>query len=195
MAARDGMSTVIETLRSWTEAGTADYAVAGVTYWTDEQLEAVLDRHRTDVRRDPLRLLSDVNEANVSIYQDYYFEGGYWEDASGGTVVWTVEDSLGANVGTADYTVNYGAGHLRFNADTGGSAYYLSGRRYDLNRAAAEVWRRKAAHVASQVDWQSDNHQIKASQLRQHYMAMAASYEKQAPAQFIRMRRVDLNGA
>lgn len=193
MAARDGMTTVIETLRSWTEAGSADYSIAGVTYWNDEQLQAVLDRCRTDARRTPLQLVSDVNEANVSIYQDYYFDGGHWEEATGGTAVWVVEDSLGANVGTASYAVNYQAGHIRFTSDTGGSAYYLSGRSYDLHRAAAEVWRRKAAHVAGRVDWKSDNHDIKASQLQKQYLAMAVSYEKQAPARFVKMHRADIN--
>jgi len=193
MTARTGMATAIETLRSWTEAGTADYALAGVTYWDGDQLQAVLDRCREDTRRQPLMVVADVNESGVSIYQDYYFDGGHWEEASGGTTVWVVEDSTGANVGTADYTVNYQAGHLRFTADTAGSAYYLTGRRYDLNRAAAEVWRRKAAHVASRTDWQSDNHKVTASQMQKQYLAMAVSYEKQAPARFVRMRRVDIN--
>ena len=193
MTARTGMATVIATLRSWTEAGSADYSVAGVTYWDDESLQAVLDRYRTDSRRASLQLVPEVNESNVSIYQDYYFDGGHWEEAGGGTAVWVVENSLGANIGTADYAVNYQAGHIRFTSDTAGSAYYLSGRQYDLYRAASEVWRRKAAHVAGRIDWKSDNHDIKASQLSKQYLAMAVSYEQQAPARFSRMRRVDIN--
>jgi len=44
MTARDGMTNIIATLRAWTEAGTADYSVAGTTYWDDGQLQDTLDR-------------------------------------------------------------------------------------------------------------------------------------------------------
>src|SRR5690606_26605129 len=130
----------------------------------------------------------------TAVYYDYYAPQGYWEEATGGTAVWQVQDSTGTDPGTANYTVNYESGHIRFTADTGGASYYLTARRYDVHRAAAEVWRRKAANVANRADWSSDNHSVKASQVRQSYLQMASYYEKQAPARVVRLFRGDLNG-
>ena len=44
-AARAGMGTLIETLRGMTDAGTADYTIGATTYWSDDAVQMVLDRH------------------------------------------------------------------------------------------------------------------------------------------------------
>lgn len=193
MTARTGLANLITELRAWTNTSDADYALGSITYWSDDHIQEALDRHRTDIRQQPLMVSPETNESDELVYYDYYVPAGYYEEASGGTAVWTIEDSTGANVGTANYSVNYQAGHIRFTANTLGTTYYLTGRKYDMHRAAAEIWRKKAAHVSERFDWSSDNHRVAASQLYKQYMAMAVDYEKQAPAQFVRMKRGDLN--
>ena len=192
MTARTGMASVITTLRAWAEAGTAEYTLGSETYYTDDHLEDILDRHSELVQRYPMTVLTDYNDNAVAIYLNYVFPGDHWEEATSGTAVWQVEDSTGKNIGTAQYTVNYNQGVITFSADTSGSALYLTGRRYDVKRAASEVWRRKAANVSSRVTWSSDNHRVESGQLYQHYLGMAVSYEKEATARFVRTRRVDV---
>jgi hypothetical protein len=192
MTARDGMTNLIATLRAWTEAGTADYTLAGATYWTDDLVQDTLDRHRTDIHREPLTVEAEYSDGDL-VYHNYYAPMRYYEEAAGGEDVWRIEDAAGSAIGTADYTVNYHAGHIRFTADTAGSARYLVARAYDMHRAAADVWRRKAAHVAGRVDWSTDNHTMKASQMRVHYLEMATYYEGQAVPRMVRLERSDVN--
>ena len=197
MTVRDGMANVILALRAWAEAGTAEYTLTGTTsqtYWSDQHLQDVLDQHREDHYFEVAQVAPREGNTAVAEYYDYYFDGGYWEEASGGTAVWIVQDSTGADAGTANYTINYQTGHIRFTANTLGTAYYLTGRKYDLHRAAAQVWRQKAANVANRYDVSTDNHSLKRSQLSKQYLDMAAYYDKQSPVRFVRMMRVDVNG-
>lgn len=196
MAARDGMANLITTLRAWAEVGTAEYTIVGSTtevYFTDNHLQDILDTHRQNHYRLPLMAAPRQGDDGQADYHDYYFEGGYWEEAETGSTAWEVETSAGSAIGTASYTVNYRAGHIYFSADQLGTAYYLTARSFDMHRAAADVWRRKAANVASRTDWSSDNHSVKASQLRNSYFAMASYYENQAPAKMVRLMRGDVN--
>ena len=48
--ARAGMADIVDTLRGMTDAGVNDYTIAGVPYWSDAQVQRVLDRHRNDFR-------------------------------------------------------------------------------------------------------------------------------------------------
>lgn len=194
MAARDGMITVITRLRSMTDAGTADYSIAGTNYWQDDQLQDVLDGHRADIRREALVLQSDAVSAGSVEYHDYYWRYPNVEAVASGTAAWVVEDSTGADVGTASYEINDRARHIRFTADTEGSAYYLSYRAFDLERAAAEVWEQKAAHVSARYDLKIDNHDMKRSQLREAYLANAREYRRKARPHTSRLFHADYNG-
>jgi len=51
MAARTGMNDLITELRGMTNAGSADTTIAGTAYWSDNQLQAILDRNRFDQDR------------------------------------------------------------------------------------------------------------------------------------------------
>ncbi len=192
MAARAGMGNLITRLRSMTEAGTADYSLAGDTHWSDEQLQGVLDGHRETFVREPLRSEPEyVGDGDLE-YHDYYVEGRRnLEEAAGGSAVWDVEDGSGATLGTANYTVNYEAGHIRVTADTEGSAFYLSGRAYNLERAAADVWERKAAHAAKGYFFQADGASFHREQVYEHCLKMAAHYRGQGGVKVGRLFRSD----
>lgn len=51
---------------------------------------------------------------------------------------------------------------------------------YDVDRAAAEGWRWKAGRVSDRTDIADEAAQIKRSQLYEHCMAMAASFDRRA---------------
>lgn len=191
MTARDGMLNLIDELRARCNAGSADYVVAATTYWADDDLQVTLDRHRCEYVRQSLDA-EPVQMSGSAVYHDYYWRHGDWvEEGTSGTAAWRLEDSAGSVIASG-YTVNYPARHIRFTANTAGSAYYLSYRAYDLDRAAADVWARKASHVTDRFDLSTDNHKLSRRQLHEMYTAQAAYYRRMAPARSVTRTRDDI---
>jgi len=176
--ARTGMSALLTEFRGLAEAGTSEYSVAGTSYWSDDQLQDVLDIHRKDVIFEPLQMYP-VQIAGGSLgYYDYRSSYGYYEATTGGSAVLYLQDSTGANVGTANYTTDARRGQFQFSVNQMGTVYYLTGRSYDLNAAAADIWRRKAAHYApTSFDFSTDNHSIHRSQVYKHCKEMADYFD------------------
>lgn len=171
---RSGMTNLIQELRGLTEAGGADYSIAGVPYWSDSHIQDVLDLHRTDIIFQPLQSYPVTVSGGSVSYMDYRSEYGYLEATTGGTSILYLQDSTGATVGTANYTTDARRGQFQFSASQGGTVYYMTGRSYDLNAAAADIWRRKAAHYApTSFDFSTDNHSIHRSQVYEHCREMA----------------------
>jgi hypothetical protein len=194
MAARAGMANLIDELRARCNAGSADYSLAGDTYWVDDQLQTTLDRHRCDYQRQPLRV-DPIQMVGSAVYHDYYWQRGDWvEEGTSGTAAWRVENSAGSVISESGYVVNYVHKHIRFTADQMGTAYYLSYRAYDLDRAAADVWARKAAHVTDRFDLSTDNHKLSRRQLHEMYTAQAKYYRSMAPARSVTRVRDDIGG-
>ena len=192
MVAREGLSQLIEDTRLNCEIGTADYTINSVTYWTDDQIERELDRQRRDVRMEPLMMEREYSNGTVE-YRDYYWRYPHVEEfGTADPEIFHLEDSNGSVIAPNDYTVNYEAQHIRFSADQVGSVRYLTYRAYDLNRVAATIWKKKAGHVAGRIDVQTDNHNIKGSQLRQQYMKMAAQFMSASKPKTVTMVRSDL---
>lgn len=192
MAARSGMANLITRLRSMTEVGTADYTLAGATYWSDDQLQVILDSRRTELIREPIEAEYEFVGAGTPEYHNYFMAFRDLEEAASGTPIWEVEDSTGATVGTASYTVNYDAGHIRFTSDTDGEVYYLTARTFNLNAAAAEVWQKKASHVHKAYDFAADGARYDRSQMFVHCMKMAEHYRNFSGIKVSRLFRSDV---
>lgn len=176
--ARVGMTALIEELRSLTEAGTAEYTLGTTVYWSDNALQDVMDVHRLDLRFMQLQAYPDHVSGGSLVYKDYLSQYGYLEATTGGTAILYLQDSTGATLGTALWNADYRRGMFTFVNTTAGTAVYLTGRSYDLNAAAADVWRRKAAHYApSSFDFSTDNHSISRAQVYDHAMEMVSFFE------------------
>lgn len=173
--ARAGMIALTRKLRGYTSTGPADYSIAGEPYWSDAQLQDVLDTHRVDFYEHQLTPISAV-ESGLVVYKT--FRAPYRNLESGTPFV--LVDGLGTAAGTADYTADYMNGIISFTANQGGTAWYLTGRAYDLNSSAADIWRMKAAHASADFDFSTDNHSIKGSQVSIQCLKMADYYEQQA---------------
>jgi hypothetical protein len=191
-AIRLGMLGLVQELRGLCNIGTADYSVNGMDYYTDYQLQSVLDRHVKSLDYVQLRSVTEYNSGGTAVYHDFYAPLGNLEASVSGSAYWQVHDQNNVPVGTANYTPDYNRGHIRFTADTAGSAYYLRGRSYDLNRAAAEIWKQQASFVAMKYDIRMDDQAMNRSQMHKHCLAMAAEFQKQAGARTVRMVRGDL---
>lgn len=178
--ARSGMADIIAELRGMTEASGNDYQIAGVPYWSDAHLQNILDNNRTDIIWEQLAMYPTITTGGSSLYQDYRSAYGYLETTTGGTAILYLQDSTGAAVGTANYTADYRRGQFQFSSDQAGTVYYLTGRSYDLNASAAEVWRKKAGHYApTSFNFSTDNHSVSRAQIYEHCIDMAAHFENQ----------------
>jgi hypothetical protein len=196
MTARSGMTDLIYRLRSLTNAGTAEAVIGTAVYWSDDQLQAQLDRARVEYSQYPLTSIPDYS-GGTAYYYRFALPAANVERAESGTAAWRVTDSLGNVQGTALYSVDYDGQVMTFAANQGGTALYLNFREYNINRAAADIWRQKAGHVAAGYDIETDNHNMKRSQRHAMYLAMAKQYDTQAISSGTgsggerRVRRVD----
>lgn len=178
MAARSGMADLIlRTRRMVNDAGSAIWS-------DDEDIQDVLDLHKQRVYREPLEHERTLVGSGTAEYTVYHSRYGNYE--AGGTAYFQVEDSGGTQRGTADYTADYIAGIVTMAADQKGTALYLTGWTYDLNAAAADLWRERAGALAERVDIQTGNNRLSRGQQMKHALDMAAHYERQARPRIVR---------
>lgn len=163
--ARDGMRYLIHRLRALTNAGTADYSLAGVTYWSDGHLQDTLDRHSTWLTDYRLAWI----EENISGTTNYLTAAiGYknLENAESGSTRWQVRQTNGTAEGTANYSADYVNGRITWSSDQGGTAYMLTGYSYDVYGAAVDILQERLASVDLWYDFRADNQQFSRSQVR-----------------------------
>lgn len=177
--ARSGMSDLITTLRGMVNAGTADYTVGGITYWSDIQLQTALDRYASQVVDEPLQAVPEMTTGGAITYTEYRSKGRFFETTVSGTSRFVIKDSTGAVV-SSGWSADYEKGVITFTADTLGVSYYLSGTTYDIYAAASDVWYQKAGHAAEMIDFSTGGHNIKRSHITQLALTMARRYENMA---------------
>ena len=174
--ARTGMQTLIDTVRGFANAAPDEWEVSTdssiVTYWSDEEIQRVLDRHKVEHIRAPLEPVTSYSGGSAVVLQ-YRTEIGNIE----GSTAFSVEDTSGTVVPTA---IDYARGIVTFSTDQSGKSFYWSGFAYDLYAAAADIWRMKASHVAGLVDFSTDGHSIKRSQQAQQYLDMSLYYQQRS---------------
>jgi hypothetical protein len=171
--ARTGMVDLISELRELTDSNVDDYTIAGVPYWSDKQLEKILDNNRTDLKW----VETEAQAEGDGSYLDYAIGFGNLEQTTGGTAIFMVQDVDGASISSALYSVDYKRGVVTFATDTDNTTYWVTGRSYDLNGAAAEVWRRKLAHYHTAVNFKTDNTSIDRRQLYENAKEMCEYFE------------------
>ena len=189
--ARAGMADLIAELRGLGNASTNDFEIAGVTYWTDDQLEAVLDGTRVDFVRVALAPETDYS-GTTAVYTRYRIPYRWVELPASGTDAWKIEDGDGNVIDPATYSVNWRTQTVSFSTDQGGEVRTLTGRAFDLYRAAANVWRRKAAWAAPRFDIRERvDLELKRTQVYEHCLRQAAYFEALAGPISVQMVRGD----
>lgn len=174
------MADLIAEVRNLSAASTAEYSIGAIAYWTDDQIQGVLDANRKDIVDEALYGQVEYDNTGQPVYHEYRSQYRWLEETVGGTAIFYLRDSAGPRVGTADYTVDYRSGRVSLIPNTMGTVYYMTGRTYDVYAAAASIWRTKAAHVAQRFDFSADGASFKASQLRSQYLDMANELDKKA---------------
>lgn len=175
MAARAGMASLILELRGFTDTKVDDVEVNGVAYWTDEQLQDVLDLYRKDVV--DVGLVSVPMMVNgVTEWKRYYipFSVGHYLETADTPGAFSIVDSTGTDAPA--YTVDYRALTVTFTASTDGRQYMLRGRVYDIRAAASHVWFMKAGHRAELIEWKAGGHTLSEDKEYQHCLDMYRLY-------------------
>lgn len=152
--ARDGMANLIDRTRAVTNVGTAQYTIGDQTYWTDDQIQDILDGHAVWVVEDLLTWIPQ-NIDGTATYLTAASRYSDFEEAVSGTARWIVRDSAGTENGTANYTPDYRNGRVTWAADQGGTAYEATGYSYDIHSAAIEILEEKLAYVDLWYDFDS----------------------------------------
>lgn len=199
--ARAGMAELIGLLRELADVGPNEYTTAGQTYWTDAQLQSVLDRNRADFFEVELEAVGqigaaagDADDSGTVTYKRYQIPYRNLESIDSGTAYFTLAYANGGTL-TQAYTVDYFNGVVNFTADQGGTTLFLSGRSYDVNNAAADVWERKANYYARAYDVSTDNHSLHRSQMYDACLERATYYRRQAGPNVITAERSDTEAA
>lgn len=174
MAYRSGMYDLIEQLRYMID----DADITGYVI-SDNRLAEILDGNRVDFYQQPLVVTPQQVAAGTVAYHVYTAAYGNLEGTASGTAAFRLYDSHGSVI-TSGYTADMQRGVFTFTADQAGSARYVDGRSYDLNAAAAEGWRQRAAKQASGYDFRVEGRQYSRAQWFAHCRQMASMYAGQA---------------
>ena len=184
------MAAIVEQVRQLATAGTGDYTVNGVSYWTNDQIEAWLDRTRVELWDEYTTVVPTVNSGGTTVYTDYRIGRSWLEATTGGSAIFYLTEADGTRIGSANYSIDYATGRVTFTSDQAGSVRYVTARSYDVYEAAARIWEAKAAHVADRFDFTADGASFRASQLMQQYLAMAQQMRGQSNSGGVRTARM-----
>jgi hypothetical protein len=188
------MKIIVEQVRVMTEADTAEYSLAGQTYWSDRHLVDILDGERdfmSDVR---LMIVPKTLDGTV-YYRRYEFPYRGMieiEGTANGTANFRIHDSTGADIDFADFTFNARDRSISFIDDQAGSVRYWSGFIYDVNAAAKQIWLRKAAHAYKAINFSADGHKFDREAIHAHCIEMAKQFGYQGGIGSATMIRTDL---
>ncbi len=196
MTIRDGMTDLIALTRRLANAGTADYTIGTASYFSDDDIQNTLDRHRTDFYRADVWYQLTYENGSVVYFNAYYYPKFIerQDTGNGTTTAFCITDSRGTVLGTSAYTVNYEAGQIAFTSNQQGTVYYLTGRSYNIYHAAADLWRQKAATEAASFEWSSDNHSVKRNQVYDQYIKQADRLQAMGGVSIARAVRTDYRG-
>lgn len=172
MAARTGMTEIIKDLRALTNAGTADYSIAGAAYWSDDQLQDILDTNREDLYFIDTHAIPRIGVGGTPLYYRYELKHKTIESGT----AFSLQDPAGSAVGTANYALDSKRGFVMFSTDQRGTSYFANYATYDIYAAAADVWETKAANYADQFTFSTDNHSVQLGQLITQAQKMAEKY-------------------
>lgn len=180
MAVRSTMAALISRVRLLLSdpAGTSQI-------FADQDIQDVLDAGRQDVKN--LLLIARPTFTGSTIqYLDYYSELTDWEDdvIFKQYLVVSVTPSVSEPI----------AGHWQF-ATTTLPPIYLSGKTYDIYRAAADLLERQSAQWALRYSMSVDGQSLQRNQAFQSLQQLARSYRMQQRATSISLTRSDVGTA
>lgn len=176
--ARDTMTPLINHLRQKANASDSGETFNGVTYWTDDQLEAVLDEH-AEIVQTPIIKVDYLNSQlyTVQAPKTYWFESGF-----------TIYKDGTKSILTDTYTFDPLSNILTFDTDVANYDYNIQGRAYRMTDAIANVWLQKAQQRENYITFKASSHRMEANQTRDFCMSMYEHWRGKAIRRFKRRR-------
>jgi hypothetical protein len=166
-------------------------ADTGSDHWDDDTAQEVIDAHRLDIYREPLVAVPQPAPGST-VYTVYQAQYPYIEGTASGSAVFRLYDAGGTAI-TSGFTLDWQRGRVVFSADQGGSARLLDYRAYDLNAAAADGWRERAADTADKYAFADTGQSFSRNQWFEHCERMAERYAAQAWVSAADIVRSDVN--
>lgn len=174
--ARATMAELIQEVRALCDIGSSDYTAGTVAYWTDDQIQAILDQHRREIRYQAMNAVPDYTSGGGLTYRAYWTGLSSWEGSA------VIQDSNYGTVSAVSYSFDATTGVCTFTSDQSGAIRLITGAVYNLHAAAGVIWTRKAAHYAAAYDTRTDNHVLSRSQLAAQANGMARTFMLMPPS-------------
>lgn len=178
MAVRTSMAALITRIRVLINDPSG-----GSQIFDDQTIQDVLDESRTDMRNVQLRA-EPTYVGNTISYLDYYSDLGGWEDD------FVLKQYLITVVTPA--TSEPIVGHWTF-ATTTLPGVYITGKLYDVYRAAADLLERWSAKWVLAYAFTSDGQSFQRQQAAIALQTLATTYRRKQRAMTISFSRTDLN--
>ncbi len=181
MATREGMTAPISRLRFLGDCATDDL-FNDVTYWTDEQLQDILDMNTVQSQR--IKLVEDLRYTDGSLdwkVQRFKLPVNYDMERTA-----IVVDQYGYTVSDTLYTLNYLTQVVTFTTLPTRGTYYLECNQIDMYEAVADVWDKKASQRTNYIVIKGGNNRFEHSQEYEHCVDMAKHYRNK------KIRRFDI---
>lgn len=160
MTTRTSVDYIIAEVRRLTGAGTAEYTVDSTSYFTDEQIERILDSRRERLARHEVIYEPQLSEGGgTTVYKNARI-GFAWVEDSSSTADFMITDSQGSIIGTTSYTFSPEDGFIQFTADQQGSSRYVTAWVHNPYKAAVDVLTSWASELARQPDFATDNMRV-----------------------------------
>jgi hypothetical protein len=178
--------SLVEELRRMTAASTNEYKVGTTAYWSEDHLQAVLDKRVT------MRLL----QAPIEVITITEFGGAVVAKNGRVEIVGTLDTETAEIVGLdggpieGDATV-FPNGAIDFTENQLSASPRISGLAYDLNGAAADVLTDWAASVKGGYDVTIDGQALRRSQRHAQLLAQAEAFRSKAVIGSVRLTRSD----
>lgn len=171
MPVRATMTDILAELRRMTDLVNVSDSSPDYEQFTDQTLQDILDRFaRVEVRDwDTFPVSQLENGLTNNLVYDLPVNGPYYRYET-----LTVVDSSGYEA--VNYTVDYILPQVVFTSDQGSKTYRVRGNGFMLNRAAAAIWKQKAALRASMIQFKAGDHTLYEHQEYQHCLDMARYY-------------------
>lgn len=178
MAIRTEMQGLVAYLRQYGSASLTD-VFNGVTFWSDEQLQDILDAH---AQHDNIQL-KDYTGVAWSLLQPRHIM--FASDAK-------VIDASNIDY-TGVYTYNVLFGEIVFTVAPTVSTLYVTGLKVNMWEALADLWAQKAQQRFDYIDWKAGNNKMNMSteyqqccQQRDYYRARTIRRFPRVSTRFVR---------
>jgi hypothetical protein len=129
------MATLIAQVRQMTGAGTAEYQVGAVTYFTDDQVQDLLDACRGELWQQPLTAEETWQPGGTTETTRFRLSLAPVESGANFSVV----DRLGNVISSGDYTLDPVQGLVTFATEPASTDLYVRAVAFDVYAAAANL--------------------------------------------------------